>query len=142
MSHATPWSLSAAQGAPILGAMSERNPRSFWSAVRHGSIGRCPKCGRGHLFRAYLKPVDSCVACGEIYRNIRADDGPAWLTILIAGHIVVGSALLVERYAPPPLWISMSLFPALALGLALGLLPVTKGIFIGAIWATKAPGFE
>ena len=64
--------------------------KDAFSAVLRGLRGRCPHCGQGHLFRAYLKPVDACSVCHEPLKHIRADDGPAWLTILIVGHAVDG----------------------------------------------------
>ena len=45
----------------------------------------CPACGRGKLFRTYLKQVDTCEVCGAPLGDIRADDGPAWLTVLTLG---------------------------------------------------------
>ncbi len=106
--------------------------------MRRGATGRCPCCGRGRLFAGYLKPVDICSACGEDYSAIRADDGPAWLTILIVGHIVVAAVLIEESVGLWPVWLSMSVFPLLAVVLSLLLLPAAKGAFIGMIWATKA----
>ena len=63
--------------------------RDVLSSVFRGACARCPNCGRGRLFRAYLKPVETCAECHESLKHIRADDGPAWLTILVVGHIVV-----------------------------------------------------
>jgi len=116
--------------------------KTIWPAIARGFSGRCPNCGAGRLFRAYLKPVDCCSACGEPLGHIRADDGPAWLTILITGHIVVGAALTVEMLSPLPVWESAAGFSALALVLVLALLPKAKGFFIGTIWATQATGSE
>jgi uncharacterized protein (DUF983 family) len=110
-----------------------------WSAIWRGFLGRCPKCGEGRLFRAYLKSVDTCEKCAEPLGSIRADDGPAWLTILAVGHVVVGLALYVEINFDLPLWGSVTLFAGAALLSALIFLPRAKGIFIGAIWAMKAP---
>jgi len=110
-----------------------------WALLR-GMRGRCPNCGRGHLYRAYLKPVDICVVCAEALYAIRADDGPAWATILIVGHVVVGVALLVEKTLHPAPLFSIAGFVALTLILTLALLPKAKGAFIGAIWATGATG--
>jgi len=107
-------------------------------AMRRGAASRCPHCGQGRLFAGYLKQVDRCPACGENYSEIRADDGPAWLTILIVGHIVVAAVLIEESLGLWPVWLSMSVFPLLAVALSLLLLPVAKGAFIGMIWATKA----
>ena len=36
----------------------------------------------------------------------------------------------------------MTLWPALGLALAVALLPRAKGLFVGVIWATGAPGSE
>jgi uncharacterized protein (DUF983 family) len=116
--------------------------KSIWSAIGRGALSCCPNCGQGRLFRSYLKQVDACAECAEPFKHIRADDGPAWLTILIVGHIVVGAALTVEMYAPLPVWTSVALFCGLSLVMALLLLPRAKGVFIGAIWAMKAPGSE
>src|SRR5688572_1409768 len=70
--------------------------RDVLSSVFRGACARCPNCGRGRLFRAYLKPVESCAECHESLKHIRADDGPAWLTILVVGHIVGALALHQE----------------------------------------------
>lgn len=113
-----------------------------WSAAWRGALGRCPHCGKGRLFRSYLKPVDACSDCGEALGHIRADDGPAWLTIMVVGHVVVFAALGVEAERTWPDWVSMTLWPALALILSLAVLPCAKGIFIGALWATKAEGAQ
>jgi uncharacterized protein (DUF983 family) len=112
------------------------------SAVFRGACARCPNCGRGRLFRAYLKPVDACAECHERLDHIRADDGPAWLTILVVGHIVVGLALYLEMHSPQPVVISVAVFVSLALGLIAWFLPRAKGMFVGAIWAMDATGVD
>ena len=103
---------------------------------------RCPNCGVGRLFTGYLKPVAQCAACGERYGHIRADDGPAWLTILVVGHILAPLLLTVEKSAPWPEWASMIVWPALALALMALILPRAKGVFIAILWRTRAPGSE
>jgi uncharacterized protein (DUF983 family) len=122
--------------------MSEFSGKNVVSAVLRGARAACPNCGHAPLFRAYLKQVDACAHCHEPFKHIRADDGPAWLTILIVGHIVVGLALALEIYAPQPVWLSILVFCGMALAMVLSLLPRAKGMFIGAIWAMKAPGSE
>ena len=44
-----------------------------------------PACGEGPLMAGYLTVRDACPACGTELHHHRADDGPAWATILIAG---------------------------------------------------------
>jgi uncharacterized protein (DUF983 family) len=105
-------------------------------AMRRGALWRCPNCGKGHLFRSYLKPIDYCADCGEYFGEIRADDGPPWLTILVVGHLVVALALIVVSTTAWSTWFSVGVFAALAVALSLAFLPSAKGIFIGIIWAS------
>lgn len=80
--------------------------------------------------------------CGEEYGHIRSDDAAPWLTILIVGHIVVPLALSLETHASLPNWVSMSLWPAVASGAALVVLPRAKGLLLSVIWLTRSPGSE
>jgi uncharacterized protein (DUF983 family) len=81
-------------------AMLEK--RDLWSAMKRGFRGRCPRCGEGKLFRAFLKVDNNCSVCGLDFTPHRADDLPAYLVIVIVGHIVVPLALWIEtQYAPP-----------------------------------------
>ncbi len=106
-------------------------------AARRGAFFRCPNCGKGQLFRSYLKQVDVCACCGEKLGYIRADDGPTWLTLLIVGHVVVALALIAVVSTDWSTGFSMAIFSALAVVMSLALLPSAKGIFIGIIWAQK-----
>lgn len=115
---------------------------SFWTAVGRGIRGGCPNCGAGALFKAYLKPVDDCASCKEPLGHIRADDGPAWLTILLVGHILAPFLLVIQPRVTLPDWVAVPIWVAIGVGLLLVLLPRTKGAFIGAIWKTKGPGSE
>jgi len=116
--------------------------RDVYQAARRGFACRCPSCGKGYLFRGYLKPVERCATCHEDLGHIRADDGPAWLTILIVGHLIVALVLTIDGWAGWPLWASMVIYPLAAAIMALALLPAAKGLFIGVIWAGEAPAAE
>lgn len=109
-----------------------------WRALRR----RCPACGEGRLLAGYTRQVEACAVCGERFGHIRADDGPAWLTILIVGHIVVSVILAVEPRVDWPQWLSMTVWIAVALAATLWALPRAKCFFIGAIWRSGAPGSE
>jgi uncharacterized protein (DUF983 family) len=117
---------------------SNENPTK--QAFVRGFLQRCPNCGKGHLFRAYLKPVDACADCGEKFSEIRADDGPAWATVMVVGHIVVALLLIVESTIVLPAWLSIGGFIALSVVLVLALLQRAKGAFIGMIWSMGATG--
>jgi uncharacterized protein (DUF983 family) len=113
-----------------------------WQAIRRGLRGRCPRCGEGRLFRAFLKVADRCPACGEELHHHRADDFPAYVVIVIVGHIMVPLVLMVETHYSPPLWLSMTLWPALTFALALALLQPVKGAVVALQWALGMHGFE
>ena len=82
--------------------------RDVWQAMARCLRCRCPNCGEGKIFRAFLKVADNCSVCGENLSHHRADDLPAYLVIVIVGHIVVPIALWIEtNYAP-----SMLLHPS------------------------------
>jgi uncharacterized protein (DUF983 family) len=80
------------------------------------------------------------VACGESFGEIHADDGPAWLTIAMVGHVVV--PMFTEAHFQWPHLVSMAIWPFKAFALTMTILPRAKGLFIAAIWAMKAPGIE
>ena len=126
-----------------LGMPPDQPPRtSFVAAMARGFRRRCPNCGRGALFRAYLKPADACPACGEALGHIRADDAPPYFTIIVVGHIVVSLILFVEMNYRPPMWVHMAIWPALTLALTLTLLPHIKGALVGLMWRLKLKGDE
>ncbi len=88
-----------------LGGMSEYPSVDLWTAMRRGAKGLCPRCGEGALFSSFLKMAPRCSHCGLVFEPYRADDAPAYFTILLVGHIVVPMVLMLERYGDqPPLW--------------------------------------
>jgi uncharacterized protein (DUF983 family) len=117
-------------------------PRSLLHAMTRGFRCRCPNCGQGRLFRAYLKVFDRCTVCGTELFHQRADDAPPYFVILITGHIVVPTALLVEVTYGPPLWVHAAVWAPLTLALALGLLQPVKGAIVGWQWANYMHGFD
>jgi uncharacterized protein (DUF983 family) len=116
-------------------------PRDSWTAIMRGGRGQCPSCGRGRLFRAFLKVADQCPACGEALHHHRADDAPAYFVILIVGHVVVPIILAVEMAYTPPYWLHLSLWLPLMLLMSLLLLPPIKGAIVAWQWALRMHGF-
>jgi uncharacterized protein (DUF983 family) len=123
----------------MLGAMDqERVSIEFWTALLRGWQGKCPRCGKGSLFSSFLKMRSTCPACEQVLEPYRADDAPAYFTILIVGHIVVPLVLLLERYGDtPPLWFHAAIWLPLSVVLALYLLPRIKGAVIALLWAHR-----
>ena len=116
------------------------NPVPMKLAARRALLGRCPCCGKGKLFRAYLKQVDNCAVCGESFGAIRADDAAPWLTIIIVGHIFVPLMLVVVALTAMPTWASALLWSCVFVLLSLAILPRAKALFIAILWLTGAPG--
>ena len=120
---------------------SGRIPRPVWQAIKFGFFGRCPHCGEGKLFRAFVKPVDKCAVCGEEMFHHRADDLPAYLVIAIVGHIVVAGFMAIEMTTFWPMWLHLVVWIPLTIILALALLQPIKGAVIGLQWANYMHGF-
>lgn len=120
----------------------ERPKREQWPALLRGFFGRCPACGRGAMFRKFLKVHDHCPNCGEALHHQRADDAPAYFVILIVGHLVVPLALSVEIALSPAYWVHILLWGPLTVGLALGLLTPIKGVIVALQWANRMHGFD
>lgn len=110
-------------------------------AMLRGLLGKCPACGERSLFKGYLKVADHCPNCNEALHHQRADDGPAYLTILIVSHL--GAPLLLAVYmAWRPSAMSMILsFGIGAIVLSLLLLPRIKGAMVGLQWSRRMHGF-
>lgn len=121
----------------------EESARAWWPAVKRGFGMRCPNCGEGALFRAYLKVNEACPKCGEELHHHRADDAPPYLTIFFVGHIVAAFLMIVdERYPALPIGVHMVVWPLMAILLSLWLLPRFKGALIAYQWALRMHGFE
>ena len=120
----------------------ERPPRHFVRALWRGLSQRCPSCGTGQLFGRYLKVRDRCPACGEALHHHRADDAPAYFTILLVGHFVVGGVLALERGLSPPTWVQLAIWLPLTLLSCLFLLPRVKGALVALQWALYMHGFD
>lgn len=119
----------------------DREDRAIGPAMLRGWRRRCPNCGAGPLLRGYLKVRDTCPVCGEALHHQRADDGPAYLTILIVGHIMAPLILYAfTKWRPDPL-ILASVFSVGTVGLSLYLLPRLKGALVAIQWAKRMHGF-
>jgi uncharacterized protein (DUF983 family) len=121
---------------------ADHKPPSTLDAVIRGARGRCPRCGQGPLMHHYLKIVEHCSKCGEVYGHFRADDAAPWLTILLVGHITIPIILALELSFQIPMWIELASYLPLIILLTLALLPRCKGVVLAVLWVTKAEGSE
>jgi uncharacterized protein (DUF983 family) len=123
-------------------AVKDPEKRPLWQAIGRGAMLRCPHCGKGHIFRSFLKVADYCDACGEQLNLHRADDFPPYIAIFIVGHLLVGLLLHLEMtYAIAP-WVYVATLVPAAILLPLLMLPSIKGAVVGLQWAHRMHGFS
>src|SRR3981189_2421164 len=116
--------------------------RDVWTAMKRGFRSRCPRCGEGKLFRAFLKVGDHCSVCGLDFTPHRADDLPAYLVIIIVGHIVVPAALWIETNYAPDVWLQLAIYLPFTFVASLLLLQPVKGAVVGFQWAWRMQGLD
>ena len=112
-------------------------PAALWRGVLH----RCPACGRGAMFRAFLKVAEACPACGEDLSHQRADDAPPYVTILVVGHLILAAVVGIDIAYAWPMWLHVAVWFPLTVALCLAFLPSAKGALVGLQWALRMHGF-
>jgi uncharacterized protein (DUF983 family) len=108
--------------------MTDDPPTTLSETIRRGLACKCPRCGRGKLYAGFLTLAAKCDACGLDYAFIDSGDGPAVFIIMIAGAIVVASALIVEVKYQPPFWLHAALWLPLTLAVTLWPLRAAKSL--------------
>ena len=122
-------------------AQTSEVPRDLKPALIKGLRLKCPSCGEGKLLHSYLKVNDSCSSCGEALHHQRADDGPAYLTILIVGHILAFAMHIMWSTWRPDPWIMLAILSTTTVVGALLMLPRMKGLIVAYQWAKRMHGF-
>ncbi|BBU57766.1 zinc-finger protein [Mameliella alba] len=114
---------------------------SLWPTLWRGWRRRCPNCGNGPMLSGYLTVRDHCPVCRQELHHHRADDGPAYLTILIVGHLMAPLLHVVfTTWRPEPL-VLFTIFGVGCVALSLYLLPRLKGAIVAFQWARGMHGF-
>jgi uncharacterized protein (DUF983 family) len=106
--------------------------------IARGLTGRCPRCGKGRLFKGFLGLRPACENCGLDFSFADAGDGPAVFVILLGGAVVVFAALITEVVYQPPYWVHAALWLPLILLMTLGPLRPIKGLLIALQYHHKA----
>jgi uncharacterized protein (DUF983 family) len=106
-------------------------------ALARGLVLRCPNCGRGKLFRAYLKGVDRCAVCGENYSDIESADAAPWFSMLIVGILAAPLYFIFGGFLDSNLVLTMVFYVAAITILVLLVLPPVKGVLISAFWYSR-----
>jgi uncharacterized protein (DUF983 family) len=115
--------------------------RPLGRSVKRGMLNRCPNCGTGRLFQAFLKPVNTCAVCGEDFSHHRADDLPAYLVIVVVGHVLLTGYMLTDMVFRVSPWVHLAIWVPLAILAALVTIQPIKGGVIGLQWALRMHGF-
>jgi uncharacterized protein (DUF983 family) len=108
------------------------------SIIKHVLSLSCPSCGKTRLFASYLKQVNTCAECGVAWGKYKADDGPAWLTIVILGHILIPVAVGLAMETE---WSSLNIVGGVCIAailLVMLLLPFSKAVFLATLWRSNA----
>jgi uncharacterized protein (DUF983 family) len=94
------------------------------------------------MFGRFLKPVSACGACGQPWDVHRADDFPAYIVILLLGHILVPLMIEVNSALSIPLGWQAAIWPTLAALLAIAMIQPVKGAVIAFQWTRRMYGFR
>lgn len=121
--------------------LMQEQPRAMKPALVNGLRLRCPACGEGKLLHSYLKVNDGCTQCGQDLSHQRADDGPAYLTILVVGHILGFVLHIVYVQFRPDPWTLALILSVVTVVSSLAMLPRMKGLVVAYQWAKRMHGF-
>lgn len=105
---------------------------------RTGWKGECPRCGKGHMFKGWLKVADTCEACGLDYRFASPDDGPAFFSLFFIAFPLLFFVIWLQVRFDPPFWVHLlTSFPLVGVGCALSLRPI-KGWLVASQYINRA----
>lgn len=112
--------------------------RNLQWIIRTGWLGLCPRCGKGHMFRSWLKLTDKCESCQLDYRFAAPDDGPAFFSLCIIAFPLVFLVVWLQVALDPPWWVHMvTSLPLMVLGCVLPLQPI-KGWLVASQYVNRA----
>ena len=116
--------------------------RSLPSVLLSGLLKKCPRCAKGKIYSKYLKVNNYCLNCNEELASYRTDDFGPWLSIIVAGHIIVPLVLSLEKNYALALWIQASIWIPFTILIVLILLPMSKSICLAILWRLKMSDAE
>jgi len=109
-------------------------PSPVWAGLR----GRCPHCGKGHLFAGFVEVAPACDVCGQDFSKADSGDGPVIFIIMLASLIVLGSMLVIDTVYSPPMWLQMVIWMPVMSAIVLGMMRPFKGVLISLQFHHKA----
>jgi len=121
--------------------MTDLADRPLKPALLRALRCRCPACGEGRMFARFLRPAIACNRCGQSFEGHQADDFPAYIVIILLGHLLVPLMIEVNAALDIPLGIQAALWPGLAIVLAVAMIQPAKAAVIALQWARRMHGF-
>jgi uncharacterized protein (DUF983 family) len=109
----------------------------LFRSIGRGIGHKCPHCGAGALYGRYLKVEPHCANCGHELALYPADDGPAYMTILLVGHLIIAPLLFFPIVWQSPPQYSLPILLGGLLVITLLALPRIKGGWIGLMYALQ-----
>ena len=96
------------------------------------AMGRCPVCGKGKLFKSFLKVAAACSNCDTQFKAADTGDGPVVFVLLIAGFVTCFGMLYAFLTYNWPAWVHLVVWPLVAVVLSLGLMQPLKGLMVAS----------
>ncbi len=119
----------------------EDTPMSLFQSLARGLRCRCPSCGEGHAFRAFLKVRETCAVCGEELHHHNADDLPAYIVVFMVGHFLLSVTLWMEVAYQPPYWVYAAILVPVTALMSFGFIQPVKGAVVALQWYMGMDGF-
>lgn len=117
-------------------------PQTALQAAVRGLRGHCPSCGKSKMFPRLLKPFAHCPSCGQDWTAQQADDFPAYVAIILTGHIMAPIIIFMVSETDFSMWTNLAIMIGLGLVLIGALLQPAKGAIIALQWWMGLNGFE
>lgn len=117
-------------------------PASGWAAAWRGVRNHCARCNEARFFPRFLKPIAHCPVCGQDWTHQRADDFPAYVSILLTGHLMAPIIIALIKDFDLSEAALVAIIVPLAMALMIGLLQPAKGVIIALQWWLGMHGFK
>ncbi len=75
------------------------------SPIATGLSCKCPRCGRGKLFKGFLTMRERCDVCGLDFTFADPADGPAFFVLIFGCIPSLIFAFWFEMAIAPPIWV-------------------------------------
>jgi uncharacterized protein (DUF983 family) len=108
------------------------------SPISAGLRCRCPNCGEGRVYRAYLKFKDRCEACEADLTVADTGDGASFFVMFVALILIAPAAMLFEMAFRPPGWVHALIWPPVIVIFCMMLLPPFKAVLFALQWKHSA----